>query len=100
MKRREFLAILGGAALAAPRLATAQTPRRHYHPRTLHPALPLTDASPFGKIIVKALAERGYMLGHNLTFDARGAMGDVAKLPVLLRELKSRDVDAIIVVGY
>jgi len=100
MKRREFLALLGGAALAAPRLALAQTPGRIYHLGTLHPALPLTDASPFGKIIVKALAGRGYMLGQNLTFDARGAMGDVAKLPVLLQELKARDVDAVIVVGY
>jgi putative tryptophan/tyrosine transport system substrate-binding protein len=27
-------------------------------------------------------------------------MGDVAKLPSLLAELKARDVDAIIVVGY
>src|ERR1700688_3114168 len=100
MKRREFLAVLGGPALAAPPLALAQTPGRIYHLGTLHPALPLTDASPFGKIIVKALAGRGYMLGQNLTFDARGAMGDVAKLPVLLEELKARNVDAIIVVGY
>lgn len=100
MQRREFLAFLGGAMLAAPPLARAQTPGRIYHLGTLHPALPLTDASPFGKIIVKTLAERGYTLGQNLTFDARGAMGDVAKLPVLLRELKSRDVDAVIVIGY
>jgi putative ABC transport system substrate-binding protein len=100
MKRREFLAILGGATLAAPPLALAQTPGRIYHLGTLHPALPLTDASPFGKIIVKALAGRGYVLGQNLTFDARGAMGDVAKLPVLLQELKARDVDAVIVIGY
>jgi putative ABC transport system substrate-binding protein len=100
MKRREFLAVLGGAALAAPPLAQAQSPGRIYHLGTLHTALPLTDASPFGKIIVKALAGRGYTLGQNLTFDSRGALGDVAKLPVLLQELKSRDVDAIIVVGY
>ena len=71
-----------------------------FHLGTLHPALPLTDSSPFGKIVVKALAERGYILGQNLTFDARGAMGDVAKLPSLLGELKARDVDAIVVVGY
>jgi putative ABC transport system substrate-binding protein len=62
--------------------------------------LPLTEGSPFGKIIVKALAEHGYILGQNLTFDARGAVGDIAKLPALLQELKARDVDAIIVVGY
>jgi putative ABC transport system substrate-binding protein len=100
MKRREFLALLGAAALIDPQQASAQTPGRVYHLGTLHPGLPLTDASPFGKIVVKALAEGGYSLGQNLTFDARGAMGDVAKLPSLLGELKARDVDAIIVVGY
>ncbi len=81
MKRREFLALLGAAALIDPREASAQAPGRVYHLGTLHPGLPLTDTSPFGKIVVKALAEGGYSLGQNLTFDARGAMGDVAKLP-------------------
>jgi putative ABC transport system substrate-binding protein len=100
MKRREFFTFLGGAALVVPRVASAQTPDRIYHLGTLHPALPLTEGSPFGKIIVKALAEHGYILGQNLTFDARGAVGDIAKLPALLQELKARDVDAIIVVGY
>src|SRR5450432_1276479 len=100
MKRREFLAILGGAALVGPYPATAQTPGRIYHLGTLTPSVPVTDTSPFGKIVVKALAERGYVLGQNLTFDARGAIGDVAKLPALIEELKARDVDAIIVVGY
>jgi putative tryptophan/tyrosine transport system substrate-binding protein len=100
MKRREFLALLGAAALIDPQQASAQTPGRVYHLGTLHPGLPLTDTSPFGRIVVKALAEGGYSLGQNLTFDARGAMGDVAKLPSLLGELKARDVDAIIVVGY
>jgi hypothetical protein len=51
MKRREFLALLGGATLVGPRATLAQTPGRIYHLGTLHPALPLTDASPFGKIV-------------------------------------------------
>jgi putative ABC transport system substrate-binding protein len=100
MKRREFLALLGAAALIDPLEAAAQTPGRIYHLGTLHPAVPVTEGSPFGKTVLKALAERGYILGQNLTFDARGAMGDAAKLPALLAELKAREVDAIIVVGY
>ena len=100
MKRRDFLALLGAAALIDRPQASAQTAGRTYHLGTLHPALPLTESSPYGKVVVKALAERGYVLGQNLTFDARGAMGDVAKLPALIKELKARDVDAIIVVGY
>lgn len=100
MKRREFLALLGAAALVDPRAASAQTAGRVYHLGTIQPAVPLTDGSPFGKILVKALAERGYILGQNLTFDARGAMGDVTKLPSLLQELKARDVDVLVGVGY
>jgi putative ABC transport system substrate-binding protein len=100
MKRREFLALLGGTALVGPPKASAQTAGRIYHLGTLHPGLPLTDTTPFGKIVIKVLADRGYILGQNLTFDARGAMGDVTKLPPLLVELRARDVDAVIVVGY
>jgi putative ABC transport system substrate-binding protein len=100
MNRREFLALAGGAVLTGPRAASAQTPGRIFHLGTLNPSLPLTDTSPFGKIVVKALAERGYVLGENLTLDARGAMGDTTRLSSLLQELKARDVDAIIVVGY
>lgn len=100
MKRREFLAVLGGAALAGPVAARAETPDRVYHLGTLSPVLPITEASPFGKIVVKALAGRGYALGRNLTWDALGSAGDVAKLPALLEQLKARGVDAIIVVGY
>ena len=100
MKRREFLTLLGGAALVDPRAALAQTPGRIYHLGTLTPVAPMTDGSPFGKIVVKALAERGYAIGQNLTWDARGSMGDVAKIPVMLDELKARGVDAIIVIGY
>jgi putative tryptophan/tyrosine transport system substrate-binding protein len=100
MQRREFLALLGAAALADPMQASAQTRGRIYHLGTIQPAVPLTDASPFGKILIKALAERGYILGQNLTFDARGAMGDVSKLPALLQELKALDVDVLVGVGY
>ena len=100
MKRREFLALLGGAGLAGPRMASAQTPGRTYRLGTLHPASPVEAESPLGKIIVKVLAERGYILGQNLTFEARGAMGDVTRLPGLLGELKAGNVDVVIVVGY
>jgi len=92
MKRREFLGLLGGAALVGPQ-AAAQTQGRIFHLGTLTPVAPMTEDSPFGKIVVKALAQ-------NLTWDARGSMGDIAKIPAMLEQLKSRGVDAIIVIGY
>src|SRR4051812_7779369 len=100
MKRREFLTVLGGAALAGTRSAFAQAPGRIYHLGTLTPTFPMNDGSPSGKTVLKALAERGYILGQNLTLDARSAMGDVARIPEMLQELKGRGIDVLVVVGY
>ena len=63
MKRREFLTILGGAALAAPGLARAESGRT-WRLGTLTPVAPISADSPNGKILLKALAERGYVLGQ------------------------------------
>jgi ABC-type uncharacterized transport system substrate-binding protein len=100
MKRREFLSLLAGAVLVDPLAASAQSPGRIYHLGTLTPTQPMTEGSPFGKIVAKVLAERGYTLGQNLTWDAHGAMGDIDKIPSMLQELKARGVDAVIVIGY
>jgi putative ABC transport system substrate-binding protein len=100
MKRREFLSLVGGAVLVDPRIASAQTPGRIHHLGTLTPTQPMTEGSPFGKIVAKVLGERGYTLGQNLTWDARGAMGDIGNIPSMLQELKARGVDAVIVIGY
>jgi putative ABC transport system substrate-binding protein len=100
MRRREFVTMLGGAALLYPRSAFTQAPGRVYRLGTLHPVAPITEVSPFGKIIVKTLAQRGYILGQNLTLDARSSMGDNAKILGLLQELKASGVDAIVVVGF
>jgi putative tryptophan/tyrosine transport system substrate-binding protein len=99
MKRREFLAVLGGAALARPGLAQAQAGRT-YHLGTLTPVSPVSAESPNGKILLKALAERGYVLGQNLTLEAYGVMGDVTKLSGLLQDMKAHDVDAVVIIGY
>jgi putative tryptophan/tyrosine transport system substrate-binding protein len=100
MKRREFLTALGGAALAPARLASAQTGGKTYHLGTVNPVSAMTETTPFGKTLVKALAERGYKLGENLTMSPLGAMGDVAKIPSLLQLLKADGADAFVIVGY
>ncbi|WP_426610299.1 ABC transporter substrate-binding protein [Bradyrhizobium sp. McL0616] len=100
MKRREFLAVLGGAALARPSMASADTPGRVYRVGTVTPIAPVTAESRGGKILIKVLEERGFKLGQNLAFDARGALGDVAMLPALIAELKAKNVDVIVIIGY
>jgi putative ABC transport system substrate-binding protein len=100
MRRREFIGSLAGAALLGAPTARAQTPGRTYRLGTFHPVAPLTEASPFGKIMVKVLSQHGYVLGQNLTFEARSSLGDNSKIPAVLQELKARDVDAIVIIGF
>ena len=100
MKRREFIAGLGGAMLAGPGTALAQTSSKVYRLGTLSPGPPFNEKSPFGAILVRVLAQRGYTLGQNLAIDARGAMGELGKLPDILRDMKAGNVDAAVVLGF
>ncbi len=100
MKRREFLKLVAGSALALPCAAPAQSSTRVYHLGSVNPSPTLAPASPFGKLLIEDLAQRGYVLGQNLTYDARVANGDLAKLPKLLAALKDEKVDVVVSVGY
>ena len=100
MDRREFGKLAAGAAIAAPGAAWGQTPGRIYHLGALGPGLARDENSPEGATLVRILGERGYILGKNLTFDARGAKGDIAKLPAILGEMKAAKVEVVITMGY
>ena len=69
MQRREFIALLGSTAASSgpwPLIASAQTTSKVYRLGTIGPRDPFDDKSPFGSILVRVLAERGYTLGQNL----------------------------------
>jgi putative tryptophan/tyrosine transport system substrate-binding protein len=98
MKRRDVLAGLGAAVLAAPSAIRAQA--RTYRLGTVNPVFAITGTEPFGRLLVAALADHGYAIGQNLVIEARGADGDVGKIPALLQELKAERVDALVIIGY
>ena len=100
MRRREFVRLLTGSAVFGPCTVLAQQPSRIYRLGSLNTAGPLNEANPNGKILLAALAQRGYSLGRNLSYDARGAMGDVAKIRQHMAELKEANVDVVVAVGY
>ena len=79
MRRREFVRLLAASAIAGPSAVLAQQPSRMYRLGSLNTAGPLNEENPNGKILLTALAQRGYALGRNLSYDARGAMGDATK---------------------
>src|SRR2546425_13325339 len=100
MKRREFITLLGGAAVAWPRAAIAQTPAKVYRIGLLSASGPGGDASPFGAPLIRGLAQQGYVLGRNLEFERRAAEGQLDRLPRLLDELAASKVDVAVTMGY
>ncbi len=87
MRRREFITLLGATA-AWPRTVTAQSPSKVYRVGSLNTAAPVADNSPFGAAFIRGLAQHGYALDKNLTFERRGA------------EMQMDQVDVIVAFGY
>src|ERR1700686_479440 len=87
MKRREFIAFLGGMALAAPRETIAQTSKIfRLGPLTVGP--PIAPTAGTGEMLIAGLAQRGYTLGQNLAYEARGAAGKIGPNATLVPEIQ------------
>src|SRR5262245_3023753 len=96
MKRRDFIALIGGAA-AWPLAARAQTKqmRRIGVLETVSVAL---NAANYDALR-QGLSELGYVEGRNLVIEYRSADGRAGRFPDLAMELVRRDVDLIITRG-
>src|SRR5262245_1841558 len=97
IRRREFITLLGGAAVAWPLAANAQPP-----------ALPvigfLNSQSPEGyaeplRGLRQGLKESGYVEGENLAIEYRWGGNQMERLPELAAELVRRSVALIITTG-
>ena len=97
MKRREFMALLGGAAASAPLAARAQqaTPPVIGYLASGIPA----DQASLTAATREGLKETGYEEGRNLVIEYRWAEGDYDRLPRLAAELVARNVALIVAVG-
>lgn len=100
MRRREFITMLGGAALATISRGYAQAPARALRVGTLGPGPVITDAGPVGTSLLHGFAQLGYTQGANLVFERRGADGHLERLPALINELSASKVDVIITTGF
>jgi putative ABC transport system substrate-binding protein len=90
MGRREFVALLGGAA-AWPMPLGAQQAAKSY--RVAYLAL---LAGPDSTTVKERLSELGYTEGKNLIFDYRSAEGQTVRLPQLAAELVRTNPDVIV----
>ncbi len=99
MRRRSFLTFLG-AAVVWPRAVIAQSPSKVYRVGSLITGAPIADNSLLGVALIRGLAQHGYALDKNLTFERRGAEMQMDRLPRLVSELVTSKVDVIVAFGY
>jgi len=95
VRRREFVALLGGAA-TWPLIATAQQTNPVIG--FLRSSSPDLYAAPL-RSFRQGLSETGYVEGRNVAIDFRWSEGQNDRLPVLAAELVRRQVNVIVAPG-
>jgi putative tryptophan/tyrosine transport system substrate-binding protein len=99
LKRREFISLLGGAAVAWPIAARAQQPERM---RRVGMLTAYTQEDREGRARVgafeQALQGRGWMSGRNLRLDYRWAGSDPDRMQVHAADLARLAPDAVLAV--
>ena len=101
MRRREFIALIGGAALARPRIAAAQ----QAGPQAGLPIVGFLNsattegyATPIAAFR-QGLAEAGFVEGMNVVIEFRHADGRYDQLPAMVADLIQRRVAVIVATG-
>jgi ABC-type uncharacterized transport system substrate-binding protein len=98
MRRREFITLIGGAAVAASSPARAQSPgkvRRIGFLGNSTAALEANLVEPFRK----ALAKLGYVEGRDVIIEYRWAEGNYDRFAALVAELIAAGMDVIVTAG-
>lgn len=93
MRRREFIALDGAAAVASPRGAWAQ---RRFTVGLLETG---GDSPFFTAPFTRKLADLGYVEGKNFVIERRAAEGSAERLKEFAADLAALKVDVIVPIG-
>jgi putative ABC transport system substrate-binding protein len=99
MRRREFIALLGGLAAAPSAAALAQSPAEVRRVGLLGQA-PVGGKSPIVVGLGAALHKRGWTVGRDLLFEGRSAGANAKLLPGLAEALVASGAQLIVTTGY
>jgi len=97
MRRRDFISLVGGSAVAWPLAVRAQQGDRVWRVGVL---MPFYENDPEGKTYVsaftQALAGLGWTDGRNVRMDLRWSSGDINRIRALAQELVGLQPDVIV----
>ena len=97
MRRREFITLVSGSALAWPVVARAQRPGMPVIV-FLNPTFPHTNTDRL-RTFHRGLKDAGYVEHENVAIEYRWAQGQFHRLPELAADLVRRQVSVIITTG-
>ena len=97
MRRREFIGLVGGAAVGWPVAANAQQAAKIDRIGWL--GVDRAAALHLPEAFLQGLRDLGYVEGRNLVIEYRYAEGKIERLPALAAELVALKVDVIVAPG-
>src|SRR6201993_2532351 len=97
MKRREFITLIGGAAVTRPLVARAQqSPNKIPVVGVLWHAASAEEEDAYLSILVKAFDDLGYVEGKNIHLEHRFPAENPERFRILAGELVDEKPDALI----
>jgi len=100
MRRREFIPLIGSAAVAWSSDGHAQQSGKIYRVGLLTNGIVVGVMDERRKNLVSSLEAQGFVEGRNLIFEQLSADGQIGRLAGLVNELAAANVDAIVTFGY
>jgi putative ABC transport system substrate-binding protein len=103
VKRREFIALVGGAVIARSPVAAAQSSEKIYRVAifaTMPPASNVAGLEPINPpFIARTMRDLGYVEGQNLVLEHWPQQTSVGRYSVIAADLVRRRIDMIVTVG-